>query len=87
MTFTQLSEMVSWMRQEGVLHLSHEGTVITLAESNHVIYSPGELNQAKDESAAETSPEEDEFELPQARIYAKRAQLRESHAEVDSKDR
>lgn len=73
MNFKYLSETVSWMKQEGVIHLSIDGCVITLAEAPLLSYTQAE----QIESSAVT--EEDEFETPQQRI---RARLREKTAEA-----
>lgn len=73
MNFKSLSETVSWMKQEGVIHLSIDGCVITLAEPPLLSYTQAEQIEPSD------SVEVDEFETPQQRI---RARLREKTAEA-----
>lgn len=77
MNFAELGEMVAWMRENGVIHMAHEGTVLTLAEVAPIVYSLSE--EDKDDSDDEP---DDGFTTPQARI---RAQLHKKQAEGDSK--
>lgn len=75
MNFKELSEAVSWMKQEGVIHLSIDGCVITLAEPPLAIYT-----QAETTESSPAQDEEDDYPTPQARI---RARLHKNKAEAD----
>ena len=76
MNYRELGEMVEWMRENGVIHMSHDGTVLTLAEVAPIVYSEPEdtVNPAEEE--------DDGFTTPQARIR-NRAQLRKDNAGMD----
>ncbi len=84
MNARELSEMVSWMRQEGVIHLSVDGIALTLAEPPLVQYPAIPTGE---ESVGGDIPD-DEPELPQHKIHARRrARLLEMKAETDSTKR
>jgi hypothetical protein len=73
----ELSEMVSWMRQEGVIHLSVDGIALTLAEPPLVQYPAIPTG----EEVSSDIPN-DEPELPQHAIHERRkARLLEMKAE------
>lgn len=83
MNFRALSEMVAWMRENGVIHLSQDGVVMTLAE---VMPIPYPASQSDGDSAGDIP--DDEPELPQHTIHKRRlARLQEKAAGVDNKDR
>lgn len=80
MNFKDLEELVSWMRRYGVLHVEHDGTVITLADVSDAWY-PNHTSETDPGSGEPVEPSDEDLniETPQERIRlnAKMAQLRE----------
>ncbi len=67
MNYRELSEMVSWMKGEGVIHLSVDGVAMTLAEVPPIQYP---ASQSDGEASGDIP--DDEPELPQHEIHKRR---------------
>jgi hypothetical protein len=83
MNYRELDEMVTWMKEKGVIHMAVDGVVMTLAE---VMPIPYPASQSDDESYGDIP--DDEPELPQHKIHARRlARLSETKTGTDRTER
>lgn len=80
MNFRELGELVDWMKEQGVIHVSMDGVTLTLAEVPPLVYAAPEDEPDSDDDAEP----DDGFTTPQARI---RARLQKRNAEGNSTER